>query len=299
MNTRSRNPLLRFVARDLRPLLRPAVSLAAAGLAGLGFLQIRPFGLDLGLTVGAVFLLACGASACNQAQEKDRDALMRRTENRPLPAGRLRPGAALGIALGCAAAGCALLYAVGGMRATVAGLVPLALYNGLYTPLKHRSALSLPVGALAGAAPIPLGAAAAGGGLENPIVPLLFGIAVIWQIPHFWLRAMRHREDYLRAGFVVPFLRLPADLGPRAALLWLPALGASLLLPHLFFRPSNALASLALGLIAVSLSIIPLRVLRRRLDPTRALRAADIAVCLGFLLLSADGGIHHLLQELQ
>ncbi len=290
---------VRFLAGDLRPLLRPAVSLAAAGLAGLGFLQSRPVGLDLCLSVGSVFLLACGASACNQVQERDRDALMRRTENRPLPAGRLRPGTALGIALGCVAAGCVLLYAVGGMRAAVAGLIPLALYNGLYTPLKHRSALSLPVGALAGAAPIPLGAVAAGGGLENPIVPLLFGIAVIWQIPHFWLRAMRHREDYLRAGFVVPFLRLPADIGPRAALLWLPALGASLLLPHLFFRPSNAFAPLALGLIAVSLSVIPLRVLHRRLDPTRALRAADIAVWLGFLLLSTDGGIHYLLQELQ
>ena len=107
--------LLRFFARDLRPLVRPAISLAAAGFAGLGFLQIRPAGIDLGLAVGGVFFLACGASACNQAQEKDRDALMRRTENRPLPAGRLRSGAALGIALFCIAAGCILLYAVGGM----------------------------------------------------------------------------------------------------------------------------------------------------------------------------------------
>jgi protoheme IX farnesyltransferase len=122
--------LLRFFARDLRPLVRPAISLAAAGFAGLGFLQIRPAGIDLGLAVGGVFFLACGASACNQAQEKDRDALMRRTENRPLPAGRLRSGAALGIALFCIAAGCILLYAVAACRRRLPGLFLLCCTTG-------------------------------------------------------------------------------------------------------------------------------------------------------------------------
>ncbi len=277
--------------KDARLLFRPVVAAAAAVLAGLGFVPVRQ-GLspDLALTLAGVFLLVCGASACNQVQEQDQDALMRRTRNRPLPAGRMRPLTALCLAGAALAAGIALLCAAGGPRAGVAGFVPLILYNGLYTPLKRKSALNLPIGAVAGAAPIPLGAVAAGASPAEPVTLILFGIAVLWQMPHVWLRALRHKEDCLRAGFVVPFLCFSSGIDARAALLWPAALGASLPPALLLCLPLLHVPTVAfLGFIALGLAALPLLALRRAgLEPVAALRAADGAVCVALALLPVD-----------
>ena len=279
--------------RDIRLLTRLPVSAAAAALAGFGFWQTRPaYDAALAATVAGVFLLACGASALNQVQEKDPDGRMRRTRNRPLPAGRMRLGAALAVSALYLGIGLALLSAAA-PQAALAGVVAVGLYNGLYTPLKRIGPLSLPIGAVAGASPLLLGALGAGGSLDAPLLLVCFGIAVMWQIPHFWLRAARHKDDYLRAGFAVPFLTFPEPVRLRAALLWLPALGAALLLPVPFLPSLPVLGQVILGLTALIISLLPLFALRAPAGSHPALlRAADIAVCIGFLVMPAGMPAH-------
>jgi protoheme IX farnesyltransferase len=128
---------------------------------------------------------------------------MARTRTRPLPAGRMPVGLARGLALGLLALGLGLAALCAPAAAGV-GLAVIALYNGVYTPLKKRTALALLAGGLAGAAPPVLGWAAAGA--PHPALPPLAvaGVLYVWQVPHFWLLAWRHREDFAAAGFKAP-----------------------------------------------------------------------------------------------
>lgn len=206
--------------------------LAAMGtLAGHALFRPAP-GPGLALAAGGALALAAGCSALNQVQERSEDARMARTRTRPLPAGRISVSAALGLALALLALGLGLAAACSWAAAGV-GLAVIALYNGLYTPLKKHTSLALLAGSLAGAAPPVLGWAAAGGPL--PALPPLAvaGVLAIWQVPHFWLLAWREREDYAAAGFKVPGAypyrgRLPLAVWLAAycaALTFVPAFG--------------------------------------------------------------------------
>jgi protoheme IX farnesyltransferase len=144
-------------------------------------------------------LVAAGTNALNQWFERDVDALMRRTESRPLPAGRLSPAAGALFAWGAGLGGVAWLAAfTNPATAAIAGLT-LSSYVFLYTPLKRRSTLSTLVGAVPGALPI-VGGWTAGGGTLGPQAWALFWILFLWQLPHFLALAWIYREDYRRAG---------------------------------------------------------------------------------------------------
>jgi len=138
-----------------------------------------------------------------------------------------------------------------GLKVAGLGLFALIWYNGVYTPLKRRTAFALLPGALCGALPPLMGWAAAGGGFADHRVVLLAGLLVLWQIPHFWLFALRHREDFARAGLPTVFDRLaPAQVG-RLARHWILALAcATLLLPACGLLRTPA--ALLLGLAAVA-----------------------------------------------
>lgn len=196
--------------RDAILLLRPGVSLAVAAgtlfgmvyhtaLAGTSLRSWLPV-----LSLAGSFLLCGGCSALNQMQEHARDALMERTENRPLPAGRLRLRHAALVAVFCIGVGLLLFGAAGGWMLFGLGVLVPLIYNGMYTPLKFRTSLALPVGAVAGALPPLTGWIAAGGAVDDPRILLVVGVFYLWQVPHFWHLAERHREQYLRAGFVLP-----------------------------------------------------------------------------------------------
>jgi heme o synthase len=146
------------------------------------------------------WLLAAAGAALNQWMERDRDALMRRTERRPLPDGRLTPKAALFFGLALTGLGTAeLAWFVNGLT-TALGLLTLLVYVGLYTPLKTRTSLCTLVGAIPGALPPMMGWAAARGTLDLGAW-VLFLILFLWQLPHFLAIAWMCREDYARAGF--------------------------------------------------------------------------------------------------
>jgi heme o synthase len=175
--------------------------------AAAGFMLRAPLGADFpwahGLIVLAgVMLLSSGASALNQVQERDRDALMARTANRPLPSGRLSHAQGLAFATIATAAGAAILWLGIGRTAGILGLIAAVFYNGVYTPwLKPTSPFAAVPGAIPGSIPPVIGWVAAGGALTDAGAVILFGILFLWQMPHFWALSLRYRADYASGGF--------------------------------------------------------------------------------------------------
>jgi heme o synthase len=146
-----------------------------------------------------IALLSSGIATLNQFMERDLDGLMRRTENRPLPSGRLVPFEALwfGIML---TVGAELYLALSvNVLTAVMGLTVITGYLFLYTPLKTRTSLSTAVGAFPGAMPPLMGWTAARGEIDVAAW-VLFAILFLWQFPHFLAIAWMYREDYGRAG---------------------------------------------------------------------------------------------------
>lgn len=180
---------------------RMRISLAAGLSAMTGYI-LAAYVLQPGIFISGigVFLLACGASALNQYQERDIDALMERTWIRPLPAGTLTAGEALLFAGGSAVSGLILISVSGGIPGLLFGLFSIAWYNGLYTNLKKSTAFAAVPGALVGAVPPVIGWHAAGGSLSDPGLIVLCLFFFIWQVPHFWLCAASLSEQYRRAG---------------------------------------------------------------------------------------------------
>jgi len=158
--------------------------------------------------ITGVYLLAGGSSALNQYQERERDRLMTRTANRPIPAGKLKAEVALIIALIMIAAGLFVLLLFSGKAPALLGLFNIVLYNLVYTPLKKQSWLALLPGALVGAVPPMIGFTAAGGEIFHSQAIFLSLFMFIWQLPHFWLLQIAYNNDYNAGGFA-EFIRFP------------------------------------------------------------------------------------------
>ena len=147
----------------------------------------------------ATGLLAAGTGALNQWSERDTDSRMRRTRQRPIPSGRVRPRSALLYACALAAGGLAYLLLAVNALSFALGACTVIAYNFAYTPLKTQTWWSTTLGAFPGAVPPLLGWAA----LRNSLGPeawVLYGILFLWQFPHFYAIAWMYREDYGRAG---------------------------------------------------------------------------------------------------
>jgi protoheme IX farnesyltransferase len=153
-------------------------------------------------TVIGTGLLAAGSGALNQWFEREADGKMRRTENRPLPAGRLAVFPALWFGVGISVAGMIYLFVAVNPLSALIGVLTLASYLFLYTPLKSRTWLSTFVGAFPGAAPPLIGWAAVRNELSWEAW-VLFAILFLWQFPHFYAIAWMYREDYARAGILM------------------------------------------------------------------------------------------------
>jgi protoheme IX farnesyltransferase len=159
------------------------------------------YGLMLNTMVGTA-LLAAGASALNQLLEREYDAKMRRTQDRPLPSGRVTADAVLIIGGVCAGAGLIYLaWAVNPLTALL-GALTLGSYLFVYTPLKRVTTLNTAIGAIPGALPPLMGWTAARGAVTVEGWSL-FAILFFWQLPHFLAIAWMYRDDYEKAGFVM------------------------------------------------------------------------------------------------
>ena len=232
-----------------------AISVVFSSIAGF-LLGVTDFhSLDwmvlLKLAIGG-YCMVGASNAYNQVIEKDLDALMDRTKNRPVPAGRMSPNIALVIASILTLIGIVLLYTIN-PKTAMFGAISIFLYTSIYTPLKTMTSLSVFVGAFPGAIPFMLGWVAATGnfGIE---AGTLFLIQFFWQFPHFWAIGWFLYEDYEKAGFFM----LPTgkkDKGTALQIIlytvWLivasllPALGYT---GQLFISPIAAVLVFLLGL---------------------------------------------------
>ncbi|WP_290840700.1 heme o synthase [Flavobacterium sp.] len=179
-----------------------AISVLFSSIAGylLGFGDSHPFSWSvLAMLMVGGYCMVGASNAFNQVIEKDLDALMDRTKNRPVPSGRMSPNTALLIAFALTAIGLVLLYMINAKTAMF-GAISIFLYTSVYTPLKTVTPLSVFVGAFPGAIPFMLGWVAATGefGIE---AGTLFLIQFFWQFPHFWAIGWFLYEDYEKAGF--------------------------------------------------------------------------------------------------
>jgi protoheme IX farnesyltransferase len=187
---------------DYAQLVKPRLTLMVLFTVAIGFLLGTVGTLDVALLLHTLFgtaLVAAGASALNQWLERDSDGLMRRTQNRPLPAGRMTASTVLrfGVVLSCL--GLVYLALVVQPLSAAVVAVTLASYVFAYTPLKRRTTFNTLIGAVPGALPPVIGWTAATGtiGVEASV---LFLILFLWQFPHFWAIAWLYRADYARAG---------------------------------------------------------------------------------------------------
>jgi protoheme IX farnesyltransferase len=197
------------------------------GIAALGGYCLFPgprSGVSMLASWAGVTLLAMGGAALNQVLERDIDALMTRTRLRPLPRGEMTLVVATALGCGVIVAGADLLLTAGGLQPVLLGLAALVWYLAVYTPLKRRTPLALPLGAMCGAVPPLVGWCLAGGEATDFRIITLAGLFFIWQIPHFWLLQERHFADYRRAGIPLFAIR------PGLFSLWFVALTATALL---------------------------------------------------------------------
>ena len=196
--------------RDFLALLKPRVMSLVVFTALAGML-LAPGSLHPVLAVVAILCVAVGAGASgaiNMWVDRDIDALMSRTRNRPIPAGRVAPNVALGFGISLAVASVSIMaLAVNGMAA---GLLAFTIffYVVVYSiVLKRRTPQNIVIGGAAGAFPPMIGWAAVGGEVAWASV-VLFAIIFLWTPPHFWALALYKRGDYDKAG--VPMLPVVA-----------------------------------------------------------------------------------------
>ncbi len=195
--------------KDLVALGKPGItSMAAIVGAGTWLLaapSLDPASLLRGsLGILGVTLLVMGAGALNMLIERDVDALMSRTRNRPLAARRMSPIVALVAGLTMVMAALPLLALQGNTLTLGLGLFSLFLYVLVYTPMKRTSAWSLMVGAVPGAMPALMGGTLAAGRLEVAGIAM-FAVVFLWQLPHFLAISLYRESEYVAAGHkVVP-----------------------------------------------------------------------------------------------
>jgi protoheme IX farnesyltransferase len=209
-------PLTRTRLADYAELTKPRIAVLVLFTVAIGALLASrglPYLPVLLHTLLGTACVAAGASALNQLFERNSDGYMRRTENRPLPSGRLQPMEVLvfGLTLGIGG----VLYLAVCLHQPLAALVAaftFVLYVFVYTPLKRLTTLNTLAGAVPGALPPVIGWAAVRGSLDLEVFSL-FLIMFLWQVPHFLAIAWIYRDDYARAG-----LRMLPGLDPDGAL---------------------------------------------------------------------------------
>jgi protoheme IX farnesyltransferase len=203
LTTAAALPLARSRFADYLELTKPRIAVLVLFTVAAGYWLGSAGPTDLvGLlnTVAGTALVAAGASVLNQLLERHSDARMRRTDQRPLPAGRVLPAEALVFGLALGGLGLAYLALLVGQPLTVAlAALTFVGYVVVYTPLKRLTVWNTLVGAVPGALPPVIGWSAARGALDAEI-GAVFLILFLWQVPHFLAIAWIYREDYGRAG---------------------------------------------------------------------------------------------------
>lgn len=193
---------LRQKIRDYKLLIKFRLSATVVVTSVLAYLVAaeEPFGWWPILVLASGGFLVTGASnVLNQVLEKDYDALMKRTADRPLAAGRMKVNEAV-LSAGFMSLFGIMLLALFNLWASFFGMLALVIYAFVYTPMKRFSPIAVVVGAIPGALPTLIGAVAASGTLTT-LGLILFFIQFLWQFPHFWSIGWLGFDDYQKAGY--------------------------------------------------------------------------------------------------
>ena len=264
---------------------------AFSALSGYLFHPAQPDGLLALLLCAGVWFLTAGASALNQAQEKDIDARMIRTHTRPLVTGRLSIPVGLLIAICLIIVGLLSLFATADMTVFLLGFFALLWYNGVYTLLKKVTPFAVLPGALCGALPPVMGWVLAGGAMFDYPILMLAAIIVLWQVPHFWLLALAYPEDARRSGLPNLFSRIRPERLRRLSLVWIVALMVGVALANLCGLLQADLSRIGVAVAMLFLSGALLRY--RRSDPqpvasSRLFMQLNLFMALWFTVVAVD-----------
>ena len=247
--------------------MRLSISVVFSSLAGylLAADTIEP--LTLALLVFGGYCMVGASNVYNQIIERDLDALMKRTMNRPVPSGRVSVSAAFVLGSVLTLSGLTALYVIN-PKTAMFGAISIFMYVSLYTPLKTRTPLAVFVGAFPGAIPFMLGWVAATNdfGIEPGT---LFMIQFFWQFPHFWAIGWFLHDDYQKAGFrMLPTGKKDSGTAIQAVLysIWtvlaslIPAFGVT---GSLYLSP---VAAVLIGLLGVWMIYHAIRLYRLQTD---------------------------------
>jgi heme o synthase len=245
-STGIRERLVEYVA-----LSKPRIATMVLVSVAVGFTLAMQQAFDVVLLMSALLgigMSAAASSILNQWYERETDARMPRTADRPLPAGRVSESEALWLGISLAVVSTAWLAVSVNVTTALLTLATCLMYVGVYTPLKPVTAACTAIGAVPGAMPLVLGWTAAGGELSSGALAL-FAILYVWQFPHFLAIAWIYQDQYRGAGLRM----LPAD-GKRPAMVGLIAVGhAAVLIPVTLWARSLGLAGDAYALVAIIL----------------------------------------------
>ncbi len=248
-------------AADYAELTKPRIMIMALVTVAVGAFVAAKGSLDTVLLLHALVgtgLVAAGSSVLNQVLETETDARMRRTQNRPLPAGRVAVAEALGFGVLLSVLGvnylCVLVNPLTGLLA----IATLVLYVFVYTPLKRVTSFNTLVGAVPGALPPVMGWSAVRGSLDAQAWTL-FLILFLWQFPHFLAIAWIYRDDYSRAGLkMLPVVDLSGAMTGRQMIWYSLALVPASLGPFFmrFAGPAYVVGALTLSIVLLGFAVV-------------------------------------------
>src|SRR3954468_9165667 len=228
-------PALSQRLADYVELTKPRIAVMVLVTVAAGYLMAT--GVNARLvpllhTLIGTALVAAGASAWNMWVERGTDARMRRTANRPLPAGRMQPVEVVVFGTALAVTGVNYLYhALPSPAAATVAALTFVTYVAVYTPLKQLPVFNTHAGAVPGALPPVIGWCAATGTVGWEVVAL-FLVLLFWQLPHFMAIAWMYRHDYARAGHrMIPVLDPTGAKTSRSMIVWCVVLVAVSLMP--------------------------------------------------------------------
>jgi heme o synthase len=280
------------VVRIFTDLIKFRITALVSFTTGLGYiLAASEIHFTLFFVIAGIFLLAAASSSLNHWQERNTDALMERTKNRPIPSGKINPSMALYISFGLLLTGSAVLLFTTNVTTFIVGLFTFVWYNGIYTPLKMKSAFAIIPGAVVGALPPVAGWTAGGGELLNASIIAVAFYFFIWQIPHFWLLLMIYGEDYQKGGFPTLNKIFSKEQLKRITFMWLIGnVFVAMMLP-LFLNINYSFSVLIIALISLWMIAVSVKFFRSeagRIDIRNTFISINFYTLLLITVLSVD-----------
>ncbi len=261
-----------------------------------GFYLAKPeFTLRMLLFTVSLMILAAGSASLNQYQDRNYDAKMDRTKNRPIPAGDMSPRFVLIFSISLIAAGIISIGFFFGVFPMILGILTVILYNGIYTYLKRITPLSVFPGALVGALPPAIGWFSSGGEYFSAGLIGLMLFFFIWQIPHFWLLLEIYSSEYRKAGFPVAEKIINKLLFTKLIFIWIIAMICSGLLLRFYGLYSHLISitiiiGFSLWIAIISIPLMRDRVLKKAFF-LRVFKNINVFALLLMLIIFSERGV--------